>query len=104
MDPVEVLLKTLKSYLSRRGALVASSLRAAGQDRVKIAFYGLYKSFEPTGSYSRFMDVVRAILRDESARRRLEDLGVKFVYLGGEHYLEVPLSLILALMEGEDPR
>ncbi len=94
MGAVEALLEVLRWYLARRGDIVVPTARAAGQERVKVAFRGLYRSLPDTLGYARFTDIVDEILSDPGERARLEGLGVRVVEVGGEPYLEVPLDLL----------
>jgi hypothetical protein len=91
---VEALLEVLKAYLARRGDIIVPTARASGQRRLKIAFRGLYRSMPEELGYARFNEILAEIQESEEAIRQLEGLGLSFVNVGGEWYLEAPLDLL----------
>lgn len=102
-DPVDALIEVLRRYLARRGSIIVPTAKAGGQARLKIAFRGLYKSMAVSiGGYDRFEDIVAAIRSDPRLFAKLESLGVKFVKLEGEDYIEVPVDLLEKLMGEKD--
>ncbi len=102
-DPVDALIEVLRRYLARRGSIIVPTAKAGRQARLKIAFRGLYRSMSVgAGGYDRFEDIVVAIRSDPRLLARLESLGVKFVKLEGEDYIEVPVDLLEKLMGEKD--
>ncbi len=102
-DPVDALIEVLRRYLARRGSIVVPTAKAGGQARLKIAFRGLYRSVSiGVGGYDRFEDIVAAIRSDPRLLAKLESLGVRFVKLEGEDYIEVPVALLEKLMGEKD--
>jgi hypothetical protein len=91
---VEALLEVLRVYLARRGDIIVPTARAARQSRLKIAFRGLYRSLPEELGYVRFSEILAEIQESEEASRQLKGLGLNFVNLGGEWYLEAPLDLL----------
>ncbi len=100
-DPVQALLETIRAYLRRRGDIVIPTARAAGQARLKIAFRGLYRSLPEGLEYARFEDIVAEIESDRRLLDRVESMGIRFVVVGGEKYVEAPLDLLDRLAGGE---
>ena len=99
-DPVEALLETIRAYLRRRGDIVIPTARASGQERLKIAFRGLYRSLPDNVGYSRFEDIVNEIMANDRLRGRVESMGIRFLKMEGEKYLEAPLDLLERLAGG----
>lgn len=95
-DPLEAFLYILCKYLRDRSSMVFSLAEAAGQKRLTISLYGLWRRhrFWETG-YKRFIDIVNAVLEDEELVARLRYVGVEEVVLeGSEPYIVVNIDKI----------
>ena len=99
MDPIEAFLRTLCRYLRDRGEMVLGMARAAGQRKLLISLYGLWRRHEAeeTG-YLKFMDIVSEILECEECLERLREVGIEeFKELDGEPYMIVDVDKISRL-------
>ena len=76
--------------------MVFSLAEAAGQRKLNISLYGLWRRhrFWETG-YRQFIDVIDIILRDKELVQHLRDVGVEEIVLEGEEpYIVVNIDKI----------
>ncbi|ABM80340.1 hypothetical protein Hbut_0478 [Hyperthermus butylicus DSM 5456] len=99
MDPVEAFLLTLCRYLRDRGEMVLGMARAAGQEKLLVSLYGLWRRHEAeeTG-FLKFMDIVSEILNCEDCLERLKEIGIEeFRELDGEPYMVIDIDKVSRL-------
>lgn len=100
MDPVEALLRDIREYVRRRGAVI-DILRATGQERFKMSVRSFYYVHDESTGYDRFEDLLRDLESSGEALERLGRIGIRLVRVGGERYLEVPSRMLISMLEEE---
>ncbi|NPA97046.1 MAG: hypothetical protein GXO32_05540 [Crenarchaeota archaeon] len=74
-EALELLREALASYLASNCRKITSLARLAGQSKVRIELYGLFRYFSPSENFPRFMNALSYVKRCatlDDLRRALE--------------------------------
>ena len=86
-DPVELIKRTIRSYLEERCRDLLSYISISMQKRVRIALRAMYRFYRSAEQYPRFIDALReALSRDPDLLKRI---GFEIEILDSEEHLVI---------------
>ena len=96
-DPVELIKRTIRSYLEERCRDLLSYISISMQKRVRIALRAMYRFYRSTEQYPRLIDALReALSRDPDLLNRI---GFEIVSEESEEFLVASSDVIKRLCE-----
>jgi len=96
MSPLEAFIHVLCKYLRDRGVMVLSLASTAGQKKLMVSLYGLWRRhrYWETG-YRRLSDILEEITKNEEFLESLKRIGVEeIVAKDNEPYIVIDIEKI----------
>ena len=101
MSLSEHFMETFRKYLKKHGKRILSIAELTGQKKVKIGLKGLYWYYEEySPDYPKLEHLVKAIIRSREEMSRLNSLGIKFVKMNNELYVELSVDKLKEIVHG----
>lgn len=100
MSLVNYFMETFKKYLKKHGRRILSIAKLTGQRKVKIGLKGLYWYYEEySPNYPKLEHLVEGILNDKVELSKLNKLGIRFVRMDKELYVELNIKILENLLK-----